>query len=189
MVMRKFVGMPLQQTKSVWHWAVRFFANIGRVGQELMKKPKFRSLGEKLMNLPNVKSSLKVSGIEIIAPNSLVLQPFMKGEFLRLPSRSPEQRVQSSFMTDRYREADPALTREIERTIPLYQFDSHKREIMLDYGAAMRDLEFGMVMRGSLGLKTHGFSPERMAELAVDRVKPKITARFASMQCESIFGK
>lgn len=191
MVMRKFVGMPLQQTKSVWHWAVRFFANIGRIGEELQKKPGTRALGEKLLNLPNVRSSLKVTNIEIIAPNSLTLQPFMEGEFIRLKSRSPEQRIQSSFSTDGYREIDPKLTRAIEAALPLYRFDHRTRFVMLDSAAAMRDLEYGMVMRASQGLKTHGLSPEVIAENAVKKEMPRITkdyaARTAVVRCEMIF--
>lgn len=165
MVMRKFVGMPLEASESVWHWALRYIANIGKLGEKLKANASTKKIGEKLLKLPGVEKAMKMTGIKIIAPTSLVLQPFMKGEFIRFGSRTPEQRAQSSYMFNEYREEDPKLTTTLDSKIKLNRFEDRPRNYVLDYGAAMRDFEYGTVMRASNGLKTLKFSTETMAEI------------------------
>lgn len=187
MVMRRFVGMPLEQSKSVWHWALRFFANIGKVAQQLKRVPGLEKVGESLLKLPNVEKSMKLTEIDIISPTSLVLQPYMQGKSFKFGSRTPEQRAQSAYMTDGYRELDPELTRHIEEKIKLNRFRPEPRNYVLDYGAAMRDFEYGVVMRATRGLKTPGFSSEKMAELAVERQAPKLKTAMAKVRCVELF--
>lgn len=173
MVMKKYVGMGIEQTKSVWHWGVRFLANIGKLGEQLRQTPGLQKVGESLMNLPGVEKASKISKIEIISPTNLALQPYMKGKFFGFESRTPEQKIQSSYMIGDYREADPTLTKKLQRETGLTEYSMKTKNFVLDYGAAMRDFEYGLVMRASQGFKTKGFSAEVMAHLGSKKEAPR----------------
>jgi hypothetical protein len=183
MVMRKYVGMPLEKDKSIWHWILSFLGNVGKVGQHL-KKMGLDKIGEGLMGLPSVKQAMKITEIPIISPTSLVLQPFMEGESFRFGSKSPEQRVQSVYMADDYRESDMKLTEEIERKLSPIRYDNKSTDVILEYSAAMRDFEYGVVMRASRGVYTNGFSTEKMAEIAVEKAGPKVLKEMKKAMCD-----
>lgn len=187
MVMQKWVGISIEQNKSVWHWILRFNANIGKIGQSLQKTPGLRSVGNQLMKLPGVQKSMKLTNIKIISPTSVALQRFMKGESLIFGSKSPEQRVQSSYASEDYRETDPRVTAEIELDKDFTSFDNKIKSFSLDYGAAMRDVEYGIVMRASRGVKTFDFSVDRIAEIGSKKEAKRIGLIPVGLTCRKLF--
>jgi len=189
MVMRKYVGIPLEQNTSVWHWSLRFLANIGKLGEKLKNVSGFEKIGESLLKLPSVGKAMKITGIKIISPTSLVLQPYMEGESFRFDSKSPEQREASSYMIGDYREKDPRLTSDLVSRLNLTQFTNRVRNYVLDYGAAMRDFEYGIVMRASRGIKTNGFSAEAMAEIGSQKESARLSLAPKKTECSQVLSE
>jgi hypothetical protein len=144
------------------------------VGNELKKLKGLKAVGESLLKLPGVDKAMKLTNIKIISPTTLAMQPYMDGQMYRYESKSPEQRVQSNYMVGEYRKENAAISLELEERVNFVDFNFYKVNPILDYGAAIRDVEYGFVMRASQGIKTEGFSTERMAEVASHKATPRL---------------
>lgn len=170
-VMRKKVGIPLEFHGSTWHWGVRALAKLGNAHKAFQK-------------LPGVEKSMKLTTIPIIAPITLALQPFMEGQGYTFVAKTPEQKVQSSYMLGSYREVDANTTSAIQSSVPLISYQDTKRNVILEYGAAMRDIEHGIVMRASQGIKTPHLSTENIAQLGAKKATPGIRLDWSKNGCE-----
>ena len=175
-VMRKKVGTPLEFHGSTWHWGVRGLAKLGETHKAFQK-------------LPGVEKSMKITKIPIIAPITLALQPFMEGKGYVFVAKTPEQKAQSSYMLGTYREADVNTTYAIQTSVPLISFQDIKPNVVLNYGAAMRDIEHGVVMRASQGITTPHLSTASIAALGAEKATPELQEDWSENNCEGYLKK
>lgn len=184
-------GLPLEKNPSTWHWALRSAAFVGKVGKYLKTVNGFESVGEKLLKLPQVQKAMSMTEIYISAPNNLPMQDFMEGKMYYLGSKTFEQRAASPYEDqDSYREKDFELTREILKRVKTTVYDHTRFDPILNAGAAIRAIEFGVVMRASRGLKTVGFSEDRIAEKATEEGKKLVLKEMLEHQskmCQGVF--
>lgn len=172
MAMRSEIGVSLEQHNSVWHWGLRALALFGNTGTKLSETQYFKKLGQLFLKIPMAEKSAKMSKTLIIAPSTLVVQPYMKGGLYRLESKSPEQRVQSSYMQGEYREFNHRTTQELNRVLTEEIFSKKTIDPHLEYGAALRDFEYAVVIRASNGIKTLDFSEENIAQIGAQKALP-----------------
>lgn len=181
-VMRKKVGIPLEFHESQWNFFVTGFATAGDVGA-FLEKNGLEVIGQKIQDSKAVKTAQLLSTVKIIAPITLALQPFMNGRGYVFVARTPEQKVQSSYLINNYREANVNTTNAIQQLVPLVNYNNVSTNIILDYGAAMRDIEYGIVMRASQGIKTPHISSEVVAALAVKKAMPAFLGEWNRSLC------
>ena len=169
MVMRMYVGMPLEQHQSQWHWFLKGLAHIGDVGTKMTSKPALKKWGERLLRLPGVQKAMKLTKIKIISPTSLVMQPYMTGEKIVLKSGTLEQRAQYAYMANDYLEADPKLTHSLKQDYTLTELGKGPLNYVDIYAAGMRNLEYSFIKRGSLGITTEGFNVTDLAKVGSEK--------------------
>lgn len=163
-VMQREVGISIEKHKSEWHSLIHIVASFGQVAESLKPTP-LSGVGDVLNKVPASEKGYNLSKLPIIAPISIAVQPFMTGGRYLFKNRTLEERFQSPYAVQSYAESNADLTAAIVSQVSLHKFSTTVENYVLDYGAALRDFEFGVVMRASKGIKTIGISEDSIAEI------------------------
>ncbi len=188
---QQYVGISVEQVKTVWHWSIRAAARVAQMGRILKESKGFEAIGEKLLNLPQVKESEgMVNDVAIKSPGVQVMQPYVKREKYLLEVKTPEQQIETSYAIEPYLEKSLELTRRILAKIKTTVYDAQKVNHILSGGAAIGDVEYAMVKRGSRKAKPMGIDLDRIAEKVTELEIPKVLReqqKFLRQQCQKVF--
>lgn len=167
MGMLQAIGVPLEQTKSTWHWLLKTLAAVGR-DAGFLKKLGLNKLGDKILGLEMVQKAMKTTQIPIISPTSLALQPYNKGRTIKFRGNTLETRAQRGYYPDAYR-ANSRLIQQLQQALDLTRPGEGVANYPLDYGAAMAELDYAQVLRGAREIPTQGLSEEVFAEIGTEK--------------------
>jgi hypothetical protein len=158
MGMEEANNIPIEVRRSAWHWLlVGVPATIGNIAMKIKEMPGLESFAERLLDLPKVRTTMELLKIRIIAPSTLVVQDFIKGESVDLKTQTLDHRMSNNYAT--YVPFKTQTVRDLENLLPRteerFNRFAHKYiDPTRSFAASFKALEYAYVMRANRNLKT-----------------------------------
>jgi|GEM_PF-4578238 hypothetical protein len=159
-------GLSLEQNPTRWHPIVAIVASIGRFAQTMIDHKILPKIAEKVLNNPEVQKALTLQKMNVIAPNSMAAQSFMKGASYALKTRTIEERAKWEY--EPYHPYDSKFSQELDQHFDNRRFHLARFNPVEKAAANIMDIEYGYVMRAVRGGNTSGVDTEYVAEHGSD---------------------
>ncbi|MNT41856.1 hypothetical protein D3C72_1782380 [compost metagenome] len=149
-------------------------------------------IAQKVLDNPQVQKALTLQKMDVISPNSMAAQSFMKGASYALKTRTIEERAKWEY--EPYQAYDKEFAKQLDQILDHRRFEKARFSPVEKAAANVMDIEYGYVMRAVRGGNTSGVDTEYVAAHGSDIGMKTMIARMMrktgtadTVRCQKVF--